>query len=291
MNKVVKLYPARSNLQLYRYDSNAPFECWRCRKTKVSKLQAVVSLEKPRVICNACYGRLLSLAEIKAQDVEPWLKAEQIHDLTLKEISAKEAAEAIEREERRRKQYWKFLSEDARRFIGTAEYLYERMADRSDLDFSPAIIELVKSFEAECISKFVEPLKAQAAREPLPENDVRIECQDKDFGRLAKYVLGREVRPSELGVIAHALVTLINSRKRIVQSRFLQVLATYISHRRDSDYFTDPGRFVAHVHQLTESYRNPAAHISSMSKQSYEECKGALMGPGGALWQLIAATG
>jgi hypothetical protein len=76
MATIVKRYPPRGNLQLFRYDSNAPYECWRCRKTKVSKLQAIVSLERPRIICNACYGFLLSLAEIKAQDIEPWMKAE-----------------------------------------------------------------------------------------------------------------------------------------------------------------------------------------------------------------------
>ena len=290
MPRIVKIYPARGNLQLYRYDSAAPFECWRCRRTKVSKLQAVVRLEKPRIICNACYGCLLSLADIKAQDIEPWLKAEQIHNLTLKEVSAKEAAQAVEKEERRRKQYWKFLSPEARLFIGTAEYLYERMADRSDLDFSPAIIELVKSFETECISGFVEPLRAKAEEASLPESVVRVDCHDKDFGRMAKYVFGHDVKPPELGAIAHTLVTLMNSRKRIQQSKFLGILNTHVSLCRDREYFTDTNRFVAQVGQLTESYRNPAAHIGSMSKWSYEECKAMLMGASGAMWQLIAAT-
>jgi len=291
MVKIVKHYAPKGNLQLFRYDSSAPFECWRCRKTKVSKLQAVVSLEQPRIICNGCYGYLLSLAEIKTQDIEPWLKAEQIHNLTLKSVSAKAAAKAAESQAQRRKQYWKFLSIKATRFIGTAEYLYQQMVNRDDLDFSPLIIELVKSFEYECVSGFVEPIKTTSATESITEGEIQRDCQDKDLGRMARYVFGRAAKPPELGTIAHTLVTFIHSKKRSQESRFLKILNARISSCRDRKYFTDKGRFVAQVRELTQSYRNPAAHTGYMSRQSYQECEALLMDAGGALWQLIAAIG
>lgn len=286
---IVKRYPPRGNLQLFRYDSNAPYECWRCRKTKVSKLQAIVSLERPRIICNACYGYLLSLADIKAQDIEPWMKAEQIHNLTLKEVSAKVAAQAAEKQARRRKQYWKFLSPEARRFICTAEYLYEQIKDRDDLDFSPLIIELVKSFEHECVIGFVEPMKDRVTNVLFTESEIRIDCQDKDFGRMAKYVFGREVKPPELGTIAYTLTTFIHSKKRAQESKFLGILNAHISTCRDRDYFINQERFVTHVSKLTQSYRNPAAHIGSMSKRTYEECMAMLTDASGVLWQLVTA--
>lgn len=290
MTPVVQRYPPRGNLQLIRYDSNAPFECWRCRKTKVSKLQAVVNLEQPRIICNACYGYLLSLAEIKAQNIEPWVKAEQIHNLTIKEASAKQATQATERQEQRLKQYWKFLSNEARSFIGTAEYLYERMTGRDDLDFSPLIIELVKSFEHQCVIGFLDPMKNKALNEFPKEHEASTDCQDKDFGRMAKYIFGREMRPPELGAIAHALVTFIQSRKRIHESTFLKILDAHLSSCRDGEYFLNQERFVAQVFKLTQSYRNPAAHIGSMSKSAFEECRAMLIGPSGILWQLVTAT-
>ena len=289
MTTIIKRYPPKGNLQLIRYDSSAPFECWRCRKTKVSKLQAIVQLEQPRIICNACYGRLQTLAEIKAKDIEPWLKANQIHDLNLKEVSAKSAAQAAEKEARRRKQYWKFLSPKAIQFIGTAEYLYEQMADKDDLDFSPPIIELVKSFEYECLFGFVEPMKNRAKKVLLTENEVRIDCQDKDFGYVAKYVFGNREKPPELGKIAYTLSTFIHSKKRTQQSKFLGILDAHISSCRDRDYFINQKRFVSQVSELTQSYRNPAAHISYMSKEQFEDCKAMLMDADGALWQLVTA--
>lgn len=290
MAPVVKQYPPRGNLQLIRYDSNAPFECWRCRKTKVSKLQAIVNLERPRIICNACYGYLMSLAEIKAQNIEPWLKAEQIHDLTIKEVSAKQAAKAAEKQEQRLKQYWKFLSNQARLFIGTAEYLYEEMKDKDGLDFSPLIIELVKSFEYQCIIGFLEPMKNRALNESPTESEIRVDCQDKDFGRMAKFVFNREMRPPELGTIAYTLAAFINSKSRTQESKFLRILNGHISSCRDSDYFMNEERFIAQIIKLTQSYRNPAAHVGSMSKLAFNECRAMLMGPSGILWQLVTAT-
>lgn len=286
----IERYPPRGNLQLIRYDRAAPFECWRCRKTKVSKLQAIANLERPRIICNGCYGYLLSLAEIKAQNIEPWLKAEQIHDLNIKEVSAKQAAQGAEKHEQRIKQYWRFLSPQARQFIGTAEFLYERMTDRVDLDFSPLIIELVKSFEHQCLIGFVEPMKNKAMNEPQVEREVTADCEDRDFGRMAKYVFGRDVRPPELGVIAYTLATFIHSKERILRSRFLKILNAHISSCRDVDYFMNQERFVGQASKLTQSYRNPAAHVGSLSKLAFEECRTMLIGPSGVLWQLVTAT-
>lgn len=231
----------------------------------------------------------MTLADIKTQDIEPWLKVNQIHDLTLKEVPAKVAAQAVEKEAERRKQYWKFLSPDARRFIGTAEYLYEQMADRDDLDFSPLIVELVKSFEHECIIGFVESLRTRATNTIFTENDVCSDNKDTDFGYVAKFVFGYETRPPELGKISHALTTFIHSKKRIKESKFLGILDVHISSCRDKDYFIDEKRFVAQVLKLTKSYRNPAAHIGYMSKQAFEECRKMLLDADGALWQLVTA--
>jgi len=47
---------------------------------------------------------------------------------------------------------------------------------------------------------------------------------------------------------------------------------------------------VGQATELTQSYRNPAAHVGSLSKLAFEECRTKLMGPSGFLWQLITAT-
>lgn len=290
MSNIVKKYPPVGNLQLVRYETNAPFECWRCRRTKISKLQAIVNLEVPRIICNGCYGLLLSLHEIKAKDIEPWLKANEIHDLTLKNVSAKEAAKSAEKFEARYKKYWKYLSTDSKRFLGTANYLMELLGEHDDLDFSPLIIELVKAYEFECMHGLLNPLRDKVQLEVISSDIIRSECNDKDYGKVARSVYDPNIKLPELGTLAHTIATLINSKKRITESTFLQLLNNHINSTRASSYFLYPERFVNQVRILTQEYRNPSAHLGYLSKEKYDACFDFMLGADGVLWELLASV-
>ena len=61
--QVVKTYPAQGEIQLFRLASATDFKCSRCQITKAAKLVAVVSGEWNRLLCNGCYGELLSEKE------------------------------------------------------------------------------------------------------------------------------------------------------------------------------------------------------------------------------------
>ena len=63
---LTKTYPKRGPLQQFRFAEGTAFKCFRCGDTKKSKLITVYSGDWSRKLCNGCYGRLLSLYEIKA---------------------------------------------------------------------------------------------------------------------------------------------------------------------------------------------------------------------------------
>jgi hypothetical protein len=58
--QVVKTYPAQGEMQLFRLAGATEFNCSRCQNTKTAKLVAVVSGDWNRLLCNGCYGKLLS---------------------------------------------------------------------------------------------------------------------------------------------------------------------------------------------------------------------------------------
>ena len=58
--QVVKTYPAQGEMQLFRLAGATEFDCSRCQTTKTAKLAAVVSGDWKRLLCNGCYGKLLS---------------------------------------------------------------------------------------------------------------------------------------------------------------------------------------------------------------------------------------
>lgn len=65
-SSVTKRYPPRGPLQQFRFAESTAFNCFRCGDPKKSKLITVYNGDWSKRLCNGCYGRLLSLFEIKA---------------------------------------------------------------------------------------------------------------------------------------------------------------------------------------------------------------------------------
>ncbi len=63
---ITKTYAPRGPLQQFRFADSVAFECFRCGNSKKSKLITVYGGDWSKRLCNGCYGRLLSLYEIKA---------------------------------------------------------------------------------------------------------------------------------------------------------------------------------------------------------------------------------
>lgn len=80
---LTKTYPKHGPLQQFRFAEATAFKCFRCGISKKSKLITVYSGDWSRKLCNGCYGRLLSLYEIKAGTEPEDLRAEQLADALL----------------------------------------------------------------------------------------------------------------------------------------------------------------------------------------------------------------
>ena len=94
---VTKTYPQRGPLQQFRFAEGTAFRCFRCGCSKKSKLITVYSGDWSRKLCNGCYGRLLSLYEIKAGTAPDDLRAEKLSDalLSLATVEQQRQAERL----------------------------------------------------------------------------------------------------------------------------------------------------------------------------------------------------
>ena len=91
---ITKTYPQRGPLQQFRFAEGTAFRCFRCGDSKKSKLIAVYSGDWSRKLCNGCYGRLLSLYEIKAGMAADDQRAEQLADVLLSLVTVDEQRQA-----------------------------------------------------------------------------------------------------------------------------------------------------------------------------------------------------
>jgi len=281
---VIKTYPRRGSMQQFRLDALTAFDCFRCHRTKKSKLVVVYDDDWNRFLCNGCYGFLLSVYKIKAGTGPENEKAARLGDLLLN-LATKEqayrAAELSEYAQRGEEQ----LSDTALRFIGTSEYVASAMQDRTDLDWSAAVVGICKALELECVRRLVEPLRQSVAGADLSQD-----LADRDLGRVATYCRGTSDTPPELGTIRHLLETASHSKTRAQSSTILRALKRLLAGWPQSAWLLDEDGALKQLARVTAGYRNRAVHLDAMTSADYRSCRALVLGEVGAMWNLVRAT-
>lgn len=110
------------------------------------------------LLCNGCYGYLLSVYNVKAGTDPHDVSADRLAELLLACVSheaIRQAAERLRLAENRTS----VLSPQALRFLATSDYVAGRLDAASDLEWSPAIIGLCKALEVELVRRLIDPLK------------------------------------------------------------------------------------------------------------------------------------
>lgn len=284
LHTVSKEYPCRGPMQQFRIDAAKAFHCFRCGVPKKAKLVAVYAGDWRKLLCNGCYGFLLSVYDIKAGSGDEGSKAGELAGLLLGRVKADEVRRAAEQalmSDRRAS----LLSPPALRFLGTSDFVARGLSDDPSLDWSPAVIGLCKAVEVELVTRLMTPLRnALAGRDLTPDLD------DRDLGRVAKYCAGRADTPPELGSVRHFLHTAAHSKTRAASSPMIAGLRELTADWPRCDWlFVDDGA-IRGLEYLTKDFRNRAAHIDELSRREYRACWELVAGPQGLLWSLVSAT-
>jgi hypothetical protein len=237
-----------------------------------------------RLLCNGCYGRLLSVYEIKAGTKSDDEKAAALAEilLSLYDDERQREAERLFKLSEHRAQ---FLSQSSLRFVATSEHLSKTLETADDLDWSPATIGLCKAVENEVTERIVVPLASSLRGQPL-----EVDVKDRDLGRVAKYCVGPDAKPPELGSFAHFLQTAIHSETRRATSPLVSGLYALVSNWPDSGWLTSETGLHDSLVKLTRDFRNRAAHLDTLTQQDYQDCRAFVLGTEGILWKLLAAT-
>jgi hypothetical protein len=195
--EVVKTYPQRGPLQQYRLAASTSFLCSRCGTSKTSKLVSIIEADWDRLLCNGCYGYLLSIWEIKAGALEDESRDAALFQVLASVVPSDEVARAQSRLIASTPQASQ-LTEPAQRMLATAHAVTAPLRRATGLDWSVAIIGLCKAVEVEAVHRIAEPLRLVASGQ-----NMSVEAKDPDFRRVARYCEGKANAP-ELG--SHTLL-------------------------------------------------------------------------------------
>jgi hypothetical protein len=251
---------------------------------KTSKLVSVFRGDWDHLLCNGCYGRLLSLHEIRRSAGDASGVTDALADELLTFLSKDEVRRAEELL-RVREARTDLLAPKAVRLIATAEYPAAQLVNATGMDWSAAVIGLCKAVEIETVGRVVDPLSV-AARGA----DLSADVADKDLGRIAKYCAGRPVKPRELGAIRQFLVTAANSEERQASSPLLSAFRDVTRRWPRSDWLLTATGAPSALETVTTSYRNPAAHSEELTEAAYRQCADFVLGGKVVLWSLMSAT-
>lgn len=142
--RITKTYPERGPIQQDRFDEVLSINCFRCGQNKKSKLIAIYRGDWDHILCNGCYGRLLSIYEIQAGTSDDDAKAGSVAELlpsTVAQADIRAAIESMHVAEHRSRS----LSGEALKFLATAEDVAGTFRADPAIVWYPAVIGLCKA--------------------------------------------------------------------------------------------------------------------------------------------------
>jgi hypothetical protein len=279
----VRTYDPRGPLQQHRLPTSHTFTCWRCGSTKTSKLITVVDTDPQRLLCNGCYGQLLSLWEIKAGDLPDEDRDRAVLQLLAKSVPAGQVAAARRRLQNRTAVY-SSVSDQAQLMLATADAVGAALRHTSGLDWSAAVICLCKAVELEVVRCVAEPWRAATTG-----LDLSVDLKDTDLARMARYCAGRAPAP-ELGALSYSLGVAASSRARRETSPLVSSLWRLVGTRAAASWWVEATGLPAVLSDLSTRFRNPAAHTSVLTAEDYGICRAHVLGSDGILAQLMRAA-
>ncbi|NEM08835.1 hypothetical protein [Geodermatophilus normandii] len=235
-----------------------------------------------QLLCNGCYGRVLSLWEVKAGEFPDAERDDAIVNLLSASVTAEQIGWA--RERLAAAKLFNELSPQAQQMLATAEAVTGVLKTATGLDWSAAVIGLCKAVESEIAIRLIEPL-----RRATTGIDLAADLADKDLSRVARYCAGLAPAP-ELGSLAHTLGAAARSRRRVTTSPLLKVLHDMVAAWPDGRWILATDGLMYAASRLGKEFRNPAAHTGVLSEDDYEQCRLAVQGEGGLLSRLVTAT-
>ena len=142
---VIKTHSQRGPLQQFRFAEATSFTCFRCGEIKKSKLITVYGGDWSKRLCNGCYGRLLSLYEIKAGTGADDDRAELLATALLSAVALDEQGQA-ERQFRTSEKRANFLGGESVRFDGPDAFAaeIERSIDEAEAAPDPRAEDLLQ---------------------------------------------------------------------------------------------------------------------------------------------------
>jgi hypothetical protein len=193
---------------------------------------------------------------------------------------------------------WAHLDEEVRQFLSTGEVLLNELErlDAGKADYAPVVIEYAKALECHLRKEFFESFKESLRQDGLLANESIYQC---DFGPVPVSSSDRrgvertvsefriflcEDKPLTMGAMWHIL---LRARQEVKPAPVLGMLVAHLRKDKERACLLE-GEFVKDWGRFIESFRNKAAHSTSVTLEQAKECRNLVFGNDRSLLRLLA---
>ena len=166
--------------------------------------------------------------------------------------------------------HWDRLDDLTRKFLPSAEHLYDTLAEHEDADFSPFVLQYCRSLENEILAKlFCAYHDHFAKRIAEPASFLREDLDNQKTGKFAKAIL-RDKRKHTLGDMEWIMQLIKPGGNTLATSPLLQDFREFAL-----KYFDEriaEKKFLTLLRQINEELRIKAAHPYLMNKDLADRC-------------------
>lgn len=166
--------------------------------------------------------------------------------------------------------YWDLLDVQSQKFLPIAEFLFDKLNVVPQADYSPFIVEYCRALENEILKKLFESYHSIGLKDVDREELVKNDLDHKFVGKFALMVKTNR-QTYTLGDMSFIMSFLKKDGSTLKNSLLLQHFREFTIH-----YFAESiveKDFLDNVKQLTNEFRNKAAHPYTLELEQAKQCQ------------------
>jgi len=165
---------------------------------------------------------------------------------------------------------WDLLDTQSKKFLPIAEFLFDELSKIPDTDYSPFIVQYCRTLENEILKKIFEEYHSFGLRDvdinELIETDLA-NSTTKNFALMVK----NDKRTYTMGQMDFIMSLLKKEGSTLTSSKLLKHFRKFTTSNFDEQIIEDS--FLKDVDELTQKYRNKAAHPNTIGENMALECQ------------------
>jgi len=165
---------------------------------------------------------------------------------------------------------WESLDSASQRFLPVAEFIYDKLSDLPEADFSPFVVQYCRSIENEIMKKLFESYHNDGIKHTNIDELIKDDLNNETTNKFAKKIKQNK-QEYTLGEMHFIMSLLKDGGNTLKDSKLLQHFKDYIIKNYNQNILQK--EYLDSLSDLISKYRNKAAHPSLMSVELARECQ------------------